>query len=107
MSRNAKSRAGVLGCTGLMLLVTLAGILLRPPAPLTAVEKRLVGNWNMVLHVKYWRGDWHESWFHPIRLWKALRRQTVNMDISFVGDGGRVELAEPGEPPSSALIGLH
>jgi hypothetical protein len=32
----------------LVLLITLASIILRPPAPLTAVEQRLVGNWNNV-----------------------------------------------------------
>lgn len=38
----------VAGCAGLILLVAAAGVNLRPAAPLTAVEKRLVGNWNKV-----------------------------------------------------------
>jgi hypothetical protein len=35
-------------CVVLVLLVALAGIVLRPPAPLTTTERRLVGDWTQV-----------------------------------------------------------
>ena|SRR5215469_3863301 len=38
----------VAACLALVLLVAIASIVLRPPAPLTAVEKRLVGDWNEI-----------------------------------------------------------
>lgn len=49
MSRKVKSIAGAVGAGfAFILLVIAAGVVFRPPAPLTAVEKRLVGNWNKV-----------------------------------------------------------
>lgn len=39
---------GAAACVALAWLIALAAVAFRPPAPLTAVEKRLVGNWNRV-----------------------------------------------------------
>ncbi|HEX7376282.1 MAG TPA: hypothetical protein VF278_04185 [Pirellulales bacterium] len=39
---------GAAACVALTWLIALAAVALRPPAPLTAVEKRLVANWNKV-----------------------------------------------------------
>lgn len=141
MNRNVKRMVGGLaGGMGLVVLVAVACIVSRPPAPLAAVEKRLVGNWSQVdlpggevlsdmtfavnrtfrgndgqfvgrwwissgqLHVEYYSADWREHLFDPVRLWKALRRDAVTVDIRFVGDAGRMELAEPGKRPFCALI---
>lgn len=47
MNGKVKSIASkVAGYVALILLVATASVVLRPPAPLTATEKRLVGNWN-------------------------------------------------------------
>jgi hypothetical protein len=72
---------------------------------------QFVGRWwisSGKLHVTYWSDDWRDDWsmWRPVRLWRALRTTTVNLDISFVGDGDRVELAQPGEPPD-LLIRSH
>lgn len=49
MNGKVKSIASkVAACVGLILLVAAAGVSLQPPSPLTAVEKRLVGNWSKV-----------------------------------------------------------
>lgn len=49
MNRTPKTIAAVLaGCAGIVLLIAAAKFWLRPPAPLTATEKRLVGNWNQI-----------------------------------------------------------
>jgi hypothetical protein len=70
-----------------------------------ANDRQFVGRWWIAsgrLHVKYSGEDWREHWFNPVRLWEVWRGDAANWDIRFVGD--RVELAEPGGPPSAALI---
>jgi hypothetical protein len=143
MNHNMRRTVGRLaGGVGLVLLIALTGALSRPPAPLTAVEKRLVGDWSQVdlpggetlcditfgadrtfhandgqfvghwrinsgrLHVRYYSADWREHWFDAVRLWNAVRRDAMDVDIRFVGDRDRVELAEPQGPSFRALIGL-
>jgi hypothetical protein len=144
MTRDVKKTVrATAACLALILLVAIGGMILRPPAPLTAAEKRLVGNWNKIelpgegvvfdmtftadrvfhandgqfvgrwsisggqLHIKYGRGDWREDWSNwlPHNLWSALSwRDEANLNIRFIGGGKRVELADPGEHPSRALV---
>jgi hypothetical protein len=145
MRRKVKNIAiAVAACLTFLLLVAAAGVVFRPPAALTAVEKRLVGNWNKVhlpddddssdmafladrtfhgndgqfigtwwisngqLYVKYHSDDWRENWsnWQPLKLWEVLRNETVIFDVRFVSDE-RIELAQPGADPFSALIRLQ
>lgn len=74
-----------------------------------ANDGQFIGQWWIStgqLHVKYWRGDWREDWSNclPRELWESLRRREFSLNIRFVDGDDRIEMAEPGEPPSSALI---
>lgn len=49
MTRDVKSTIGkIAACLAVVLMVAVASVVMRPPAPLTTFEKRLVGNWAEV-----------------------------------------------------------
>lgn len=66
---------GAAACVALVWLIAFAAIIFRPPAPLTAVEQRLVGNWNKVYSTD--EDDPSDMTFLPDRTWHGNDGQYV------------------------------